>query len=296
MFNEISNDFPGCAGTVTWQELELGADVDENTTYTDVYLVCNGTATEIPPQDCQAPNGQTYTESCPNGQTGTITYTWQGEPTCSYKETNNCEEDDCQPTNGQSYTENCPDGQTGTITYTWNQSSCSYDKTQDTCANACEWSAGAWSTTPFTQESEDTCYDSRPYSSKYFDEANLEAQKQMGQLACTDWKMASGYSGQISTKYVSTSITTPCPGVANGGIGACQGSSNYDVCHNMAGEFSVNWDHFIYKNPKQYLVTDTHGINCSMGGSSNTVFGCLLPSNKLAYICYSAKVRTIECK
>ena len=28
MFNEITNDFPGCAGTVTWQELELGADVD----------------------------------------------------------------------------------------------------------------------------------------------------------------------------------------------------------------------------------------------------------------------------
>lgn len=40
MFNEIENDFPSCAGTVTWKELELGADVDSNTTYTDVYLVC----------------------------------------------------------------------------------------------------------------------------------------------------------------------------------------------------------------------------------------------------------------
>lgn len=40
MFNEIENDFPSCAGTVTWKELELGADVDNNTTYTDVYLVC----------------------------------------------------------------------------------------------------------------------------------------------------------------------------------------------------------------------------------------------------------------
>ena len=109
----------------------MGADVDKNTTYTDV------TATEIPPQDCQAPNGQTYTESCPNGQTGTITYTWQGEPTCSYKETNNCQEEVCQPTKGQSYTENCPSGQSGTITYTWDQSSCSYKKTENCIVGDC---------------------------------------------------------------------------------------------------------------------------------------------------------------
>ena len=252
MFNEISNDFPGCAGTVTWQELELAANVNSNETYTDIYLVCNGTGETTEPEECQPPRGNTYTE-------------------------------------------NCPSGQTGTITYTWNQSTCSYDETQDTCANVCEWSAGSWSSKPFTQGAEDTCYDSRPYSSKYFDEADLETQKQIGK-ACTDWKMTSGYSGQISTQYVSTSITTPCPGVANGSIGVCQGSSNYDVCHNMSGEFSVNWDHFIYKNTEQYLVTDTRGISCSMGGSSNTVFGCLLPSNKLAYVCYSAKVRTIQCK
>ena len=138
MFNEISNDFPGCAGTVTWQELELGADVDTNTTYTDVYLVCNGTGEVTPPQECQAPRGQTYTESCPNGQTGTITYTWQGEPTCSYKKTDNCQEEVCQPTKGQRYTEECPDGQTGTITYTWNQSSCSYTKMDNCQEKVCQ--------------------------------------------------------------------------------------------------------------------------------------------------------------
>ena len=93
MFNEISNDFPGCAGTVTWQELELAANVNSNETYTDIYLVCNGTGDVTPPQECQAPRGQTYTESCPSGQTGTITYTWQGEPTCSYKKTDNCQEE-----------------------------------------------------------------------------------------------------------------------------------------------------------------------------------------------------------
>ena len=138
MFNEISNDFPGCAGTVTWQELELGADVDTNTTYTDVYLVCNGTGDVTPPQECQAPRGQTYTESCPNGQTGTITYTWVGEPTCSYKKTDNCQEEVCQPTKGQSYTEECPDGQTGTITYTWNQSACKYDKLEECTSLTCD--------------------------------------------------------------------------------------------------------------------------------------------------------------
>lgn len=89
MFDEISNDFPGCDGTVTWKELELGADVDNNRTFTDIYLVCDGTG-EVPPQECQGPKGDTYTESCPAGQTGSITYTWVGEPTCSYTKTENC--------------------------------------------------------------------------------------------------------------------------------------------------------------------------------------------------------------
>ena len=93
MFNEISNDFPGCAGTVTWKELELAADVDKNETYTDVYLVCDGTGEVTPPADCEAPNGLSYTENCPEGQEGNITFTWQGEPTCSYKKTDNCQEE-----------------------------------------------------------------------------------------------------------------------------------------------------------------------------------------------------------
>ena len=67
-------------------------------------MVCNGTGDVTPPdepeeEECQAPNGQTYTESCPAGQTGTITYTWN-QSSCSYKETNNCtqaEEDCCSP-------------------------------------------------------------------------------------------------------------------------------------------------------------------------------------------------------
>lgn len=40
MFDEIENDFPACNGTVTWKELELGADPNTNQTFTDVYLVC----------------------------------------------------------------------------------------------------------------------------------------------------------------------------------------------------------------------------------------------------------------
>ena len=58
MFNEISNDFPGCAGTVTWKELELAADVDTNKTYTDVYLVCDGTGVN-PPPDSVCTEGET---------------------------------------------------------------------------------------------------------------------------------------------------------------------------------------------------------------------------------------------
>ena len=294
MFNEISNDFPGCAGTVTWQELELAANVNNNETYTDVYLVCNGTGEVTPPQDCQAPNGNRYTESCPDGQEGEIVFTWQGEPVCNYKETNNCKEV-CQPTKGQSYTEHCPEGQSGNITYTWNQATCKYDKTQDTCVNACVWQATSWVEKTFTPGDDDTCYDTRPYSAKYFDEASLEQQKAFGR-DCVDWRMTPGYSGQVPTWKISQYVGVACPGAANAGIGSCQGSNDYDVCQNMGGEFSVNWDHFVYKNPKQYLITDTRGINCSMGGSSNTVFGCFLPDNKLAYICYTARQRSLACK
>lgn len=50
MFDEISNNFPSCGGTVTWQELELGGDVANNKTYKDVYLVCGTAAPEPDPE------------------------------------------------------------------------------------------------------------------------------------------------------------------------------------------------------------------------------------------------------
>ena len=50
MFDEISNNFPACNGTVTWQELELGGDVANNKTYKDVYLVCGTAAPEPDPE------------------------------------------------------------------------------------------------------------------------------------------------------------------------------------------------------------------------------------------------------
>ena len=140
MFNEISNDFPGCAGTVTWQELELAADVDTNKTYTDVYLVCNGSGEVTPPQDCQAPNGLSYTESCPDGQEGEIVFTWQGEPVCNYKETNNCTDKGCEnePTNKTRITL-CSDvlgeGYTGRIVENWDSETCEWKETNRTCTN-----------------------------------------------------------------------------------------------------------------------------------------------------------------
>ena len=138
MFNEISNDFPGCAGTVTWKELELAADVDTNKTYTDVYLVCDGTG-EVPPvEDCQAPNGLSYTESCPEGQEGNITFTWQGEPVCNYKETNNCTDKGCEneptvKTRLKLCSEVLGENYTGSITEQWDSETCSWKETSRTC-------------------------------------------------------------------------------------------------------------------------------------------------------------------
>ena len=43
MFDEINGNFPACdkgSGTVTWQELELGANKANKQTYKDIYLMC----------------------------------------------------------------------------------------------------------------------------------------------------------------------------------------------------------------------------------------------------------------
>ena len=108
-------------------------------------MVCNGTGEVTPPQDCQAPNGQTNTESCPNGQTGTITYTWQGEPTCSYKETNNCatipdgkDEEICEnepdlKTKMVLCSDELGENYTGRITYSWDSEACDWKETSRTC-------------------------------------------------------------------------------------------------------------------------------------------------------------------
>ena len=84
-------------------------------------------------------NGQnSYTGSCPSGQTGTITYTWNSTH-CTYDNNSATACTVCNPThNGQaSYTASCPSGQVGTITYTWNYSTCQYtdnSSTACTCA------------------------------------------------------------------------------------------------------------------------------------------------------------------
>ena len=106
MFDEIANDFPECGGTVTWQELELGADETEKKTYKDIYLVCgevvplenpcedepkkthwNGSACVCP----NTPNPKREDLACPESMKGTRYRVWNDE-TCSWDETNNCTE------------------------------------------------------------------------------------------------------------------------------------------------------------------------------------------------------------
>ena len=106
MFDEIANDFPECGGTVTWQELELGADETEKKTYKDIYLVCgevvplenpcedepkkthwNGSACVCP----NTPNPKREDLECPESMKGTRYRVWNDE-TCSWDETNNCTE------------------------------------------------------------------------------------------------------------------------------------------------------------------------------------------------------------
>ena len=86
--SRIKNDFPSCAATgasgapqVSWQQLQLKGKKE-------TYLVC-GTAKED--ERCQPTyNGQeTYTEPCPPGQTGSITFTWNYK-LCTYRIQNSC--------------------------------------------------------------------------------------------------------------------------------------------------------------------------------------------------------------
>lgn len=90
--DHINNNFPACSGVegapdVSWQRLELGAK--DGKAVSNVFLVCGkpqgGTSACTPTH-----NGQTsYTEACPNGQTGQITYTWNSSQ-CRYDQSSTC--------------------------------------------------------------------------------------------------------------------------------------------------------------------------------------------------------------
>lgn len=74
--------FPDCNGDISWQRVKLNAK-DE------VYLVC-GAAEEEEAPCAPTYNGlETYTESCPVGSTGQITYTWD-YTNCKYKQVSFC--------------------------------------------------------------------------------------------------------------------------------------------------------------------------------------------------------------
>ena len=78
--NLFGYKFPACSGeTMSWQKLKLKNKEE-------VYLVC-GDAEKVA---CTPTNNgkTTYTASCPSGQSGQITYTWNST-SCKYDETSN---------------------------------------------------------------------------------------------------------------------------------------------------------------------------------------------------------------
>ncbi|MBP3512922.1 MAG: hypothetical protein J6J74_00245 [Elusimicrobiaceae bacterium] len=88
--NLFGKAFPSCksansesGGQMQWASLKLkGASSKE------LYLMCGnvGESSVCQPTD---PRGATFTEPCPAGQTGTVTYTWN-EEACTYRTQNNC--------------------------------------------------------------------------------------------------------------------------------------------------------------------------------------------------------------
>lgn len=261
MFNEISNDFPGCSGTVTWKELELAADVDKNETYTDVYLVCDGSSEVPPPPDCEAPNGNRYTESCPEGQEGEIVFTWQGEPVCNYKETNNCKdiEEECQPPRGNTYTESCPSGQSGNITYTWDKNTCSYKSVnacvkryiQRSCASL-QVSARFAAEHPFL--SGNTRYD------------------------CTQIR-----SGQVQASWTSTPISD------NTIIQKLKGSGYYDI-HSSGCSFKNSLCSTCEVGKVYFDPQEAVGVNCLSYQNPNTSALYVMPAGVCTEIAASANI------
>ena len=110
MFDEISNNFPSCGGTVTWQELELGGDVANNKTYKDVYLVCGNAEPAAPdpePEPEKTCSDSTYklshkSECCPSASksdSDCYSYQWRGGATSAGNESrcwdNDYKEGDC---------------------------------------------------------------------------------------------------------------------------------------------------------------------------------------------------------
>lgn len=92
--NLFGQKFPSCKakdgkGKMSWKKLTLaGSDKSE------LYLVCGDGVASSTPTPCQPTNGgrETYTESCPSGQTGTVTYTWDYSA-CKYNKSSTCKEE-----------------------------------------------------------------------------------------------------------------------------------------------------------------------------------------------------------
>ena len=199
-------------------------------------------------------------------------------------------EQGCTPTRGNSYTEDCPSGQTGSITYTWDEESCSYNKSS-TCSVDCTWKRGAWTTRGLMSTDSDTCTagDTRPYSYRFFDEADENAQI-AARRECTDWTMKKGYDGQVIADQVNAhniKAKVACP---SKGLGM----------NNWGSVFAVYWDKFLAEDMGNYLVDGSKSsmFNCSMGGirtSPNTIFACNLANGNVAYVCYEAKVSQFSC-
>ena len=120
--NLFGYKFPACNGeTMSWQKLKLKNKEE-------VYLVC-GEAEKV---TCTPTNNgkSTYTENCPSGQTGQITYTWN-TVTCKYDETANT----CRTVQGCSDT---------TYKATHKSECCPSAPTSDTICYGYYWTPTGW--------------------------------------------------------------------------------------------------------------------------------------------------------
>ncbi|MBR2865600.1 MAG: hypothetical protein IKC13_04945 [Elusimicrobiaceae bacterium] len=209
-----------------------------------------------------APNGASYTASCPADHTGSITYTWNTS-TCSYDVKNTCVAEACPSSQRpKDYTESCGNCGTRSVTYYCNASAKQWTASYGTCNGQGTCSPGATSTS--TSGCSGSAYKTRTCNSSC-QWGNYGSCVCPSSGSCSNKSCASGTFGSY-----------PCSWNSNPSVCGCECTNNCDSCPCSGSETETS-----YTGPGSAYKTRTcngcqwgswSGLKCPSTGSKGASY------------------------